>query len=431
MSNFEVKSQSSPMWNRNDYIRRNSGILEDGLEENMNSVQDLGGYGYRRKQRASPTSPSQGTWRYSPISSMDDSRYDKLMTENSTLQNQIRVKNVAIAELESTMSDKDDIIVDLEAQLAETEQFLEQILEERNESMPVDYETIFKHVQQLNELIADGSEMETYCNGATFHPRSCVRLTVYRDGFVLDSGPFRGYGQQAGREFMRDLMDGYFPSELQSDYPEGVTIILSDQRYKSGLHERFFTGCGNKLQSRPSSSLSMTSVMSTTNYPQGRPVSSQNLRRIHINDRPMSAPWRLRKSSSLQRLPPLINSIESDNPDVFNSSRQLFSPRVIAENSILEPLPKPATYASPKSPRSSIAKHTSRVKVIGLTDTPLVVDLLSFDTIRTLYRVIQSMLPAAKFRLYTGLPKIMVADKSHTLEDLGMVPRGVLYARGV
>ena len=40
---------------------------------------------------------------------------------------QIRVKNVAFAELESTMSDKDDIIVDLEAQLAETEQFLEQV----------------------------------------------------------------------------------------------------------------------------------------------------------------------------------------------------------------------------------------------------------------------------------------------------------------
>ena len=40
---------------------------------------------------------------------------------------QIHIKNVAIAELESTMSDKDDLIVDLEAQLAETEQFLEQV----------------------------------------------------------------------------------------------------------------------------------------------------------------------------------------------------------------------------------------------------------------------------------------------------------------
>ena len=35
---------------------------------------------------------------------------------------------MAIAELESAMSDKDDIIVDLEAQLAETEQFLEQVI---------------------------------------------------------------------------------------------------------------------------------------------------------------------------------------------------------------------------------------------------------------------------------------------------------------
>ena len=34
------------------------------------------------------------------------------------------------------------------------------IWEERNETKPVDYETIFKHIQQLNELIADGSEVK-------------------------------------------------------------------------------------------------------------------------------------------------------------------------------------------------------------------------------------------------------------------------------
>ena len=33
------------------------------------------------------------------------------------------------------------------------------MLEERNASQPIDYETIYKHVQQLNELIADGSEV--------------------------------------------------------------------------------------------------------------------------------------------------------------------------------------------------------------------------------------------------------------------------------
>ena len=80
-----------------------------------------------------------------------------------------------------------------------------------------------------------------------------------------------------------------------------------------------------------------------------------------------------------------------NSPDVFSNNRQL-----LAEKSILATLPEPATYASPKSPRSSIAKHTSSVKIIGLSDTPLVVDLLSFDTVRTLYRVIQSRLPNAK-----------------------------------
>ena len=42
--------------------------------------------------------------------------------------------------------------------------------------------------------------MESYSHGATFHPRSCVRLTLYRDGFVLDSGAFRGYADLVGRQ---------------------------------------------------------------------------------------------------------------------------------------------------------------------------------------------------------------------------------------
>ena len=35
-----------------------------------------------------------------------------------------------------------------------------QILEERSEPLCVDYDTVYKHIQQLNELIADGSEVE-------------------------------------------------------------------------------------------------------------------------------------------------------------------------------------------------------------------------------------------------------------------------------
>ena len=83
---------------------------------------------------------------------------------------------MVIGELELAMTDKDDIIAELEAQLAETEQFLEQVhsfcltvlkanvldlqkWEERNETMPVDFDTICKHVHQLNELMADGSEV--------------------------------------------------------------------------------------------------------------------------------------------------------------------------------------------------------------------------------------------------------------------------------
>ena len=95
-----------------------------------------------------------------------------------------------------------------------------------------------------------------------------------------------------------------------------------------------------------------------------RPVSSQTPRRIHINDRPFSAPWKLKKATSLQRLPPLSPTQDTASCEVTRAAS---------------------------------------VKIIGLTDSPLVVNLHSVDTVRTLYRVLQARLPTARLELPTML----------------------------
>ena len=63
--------------------------------------------------------------------------------------------------------------------------------------------------------------------------------------------------------FMKDLSDGFYPAEMQGDYPEGVSFLVSDKRFKLygegtyGNTERIaFWGKGRTLESRPASSTS-------------------------------------------------------------------------------------------------------------------------------------------------------------------------------
>lgn len=43
-------------------------------------------------------------------------------------------------------------------------------------------------------------------------------------------GPFRPYSHPATQQLLTDLADGYFPTELQPLYPDGVPIDCIDQR---------------------------------------------------------------------------------------------------------------------------------------------------------------------------------------------------------
>ncbi len=54
-----------------------------------------------------------------------------------------------------------------------------------------------------------------------------VPLSLYSNGIVMFSGPFRSYEEETTQQCMKDIMDGYFPSELQRRYPDGIPIAVS------------------------------------------------------------------------------------------------------------------------------------------------------------------------------------------------------------
>ena len=58
-----------------------------------------------------------------------------------------------------------------------------------------------------------------------------IPLTLYANGIIMFRGPFRPFTDHSTQLCVRDLMDGYFPSELQSRYPDGVPIAVRNQTF--------------------------------------------------------------------------------------------------------------------------------------------------------------------------------------------------------
>ncbi|NXN05151.1 UBX11 protein, partial [Sylvia borin] len=87
----------------------------------------------------------------------------------------------------------------------------------------IDFDSILENIKYLNSLVGEGiSEIEHTPWGARLRRPEHLLLTLYQNGIVMGHGAFRPYQHPATQQYLQDIMDGYFPSELQPRYPDGV-----------------------------------------------------------------------------------------------------------------------------------------------------------------------------------------------------------------
>ncbi|NWR42621.1 UBX11 protein, partial [Regulus satrapa] len=87
----------------------------------------------------------------------------------------------------------------------------------------IDLDLVLENVKDLNSLVGEGvCEVEHTARGARLRRPEPVPLMLYQDGLVVGQGSFRPYQHPATQQCLQDIMDGYFPSELQPLYPDGV-----------------------------------------------------------------------------------------------------------------------------------------------------------------------------------------------------------------
>lgn len=80
-------------------------------------------------------------------------------------------------------------------------------------------------------------------------------ITMYRNGFVVDDGPYRRLDDPANKEFLQFLARGQTPTELRGDGTTGggnnnITVGLIDKRKEEYVEQfRSFSGAGQSLGS--------------------------------------------------------------------------------------------------------------------------------------------------------------------------------------
>ncbi|XP_060937991.1 UBX domain-containing protein 11 [Limanda limanda] len=95
----------------------------------------------------------------------------------------------------------------------------------------MNFNLVLQRIKELNILAGEGeSYVRSTATGAQLAQRDPVHLRLYSNGIVMFDGPFRSYREPSTQQCMQDLMDGYFPSELQDRFPDGVPFQLHDRR---------------------------------------------------------------------------------------------------------------------------------------------------------------------------------------------------------
>mmetsp|Transcript_27606 Transcript_27606/g.60406 ORF Transcript_27606/g.60406 Transcript_27606/m.60406 type:complete len:406 (-) Transcript_27606:721-1938(-) len=102
--------------------------------------------------------------------------------------------------------------------------------------LPFNMQVLMSRVDELNQLAGDGcGQLMGGADGkhAVLSTPDPVRLVLYRDGLQLHRAAPRPYTDAAARGIINDIVDGYFPYSLKSDFPDGVPIKVVDRTHES------------------------------------------------------------------------------------------------------------------------------------------------------------------------------------------------------
>lgn len=173
-------------------------------------------------------------------------RLDHLEIENKSLRSLVEIPHLIVEELHETREENDS----LKSKIEDMEKFLldyglvwvgnencgDSDKDEKIDSDGVSFHDFSSKITGLNSVIhqepaavvteGDGRRGRLAHASERFET---IIITFYRNGLMVKRGPFRPKDSKSFKDFMKDVMDGYFPSEFKDEYPDGVLFDLIDK----------------------------------------------------------------------------------------------------------------------------------------------------------------------------------------------------------
>ncbi|CAM2104803.1 UBX domain-containing protein 11 isoform X1 [Caretta caretta] len=278
---------------------------------------------------------------------------------------------------------------------------------------PIDFDLIFENLKDLNVLAGEGvSQIERTAGGARLRQPQSISLTFYQNGIVMFNGPFRSYEEPSTQQCLQDIMDGYFPSELQTRYPDGVPFQVTDRRdvfFRERQLPENFPGQGQVV-----GHLKSTEVKETSEIP-GPKLSPEQF----LNKLPKSL---IREGQVIDIRGPIKETLQGSDGTSSNEVILVETPSLAAMKERLQA----DEQDQPPAPNIS----TLRIKSENGEQT-YIVKMLFTETIGDLRRhLAQSRGGESQlYEIISTFPQRVYADNFMTLQECGLIPNASLLLR--
>lgn len=288
----------------------------------------------------------------------------------------------------------------------------------------MDYDLVLKNIQELNLIAGEGEHFVKHTkDGARLEVKEPIPLTLYANGIYMFGGPFRPFEDLTTQECMQDIMDGYFPTELQKLYPDGVPLKIKDKRniyFKDQRLERIFPGQGHALS--PDKGHTTQSVSTNAdNYSDRKTETSNQGYRQSVDNFLSNLPSSVIKSGKIVDIRDGLKETLQGNPIRKNDV-------IICETEAVEEMKLRMTSSRQSRPSTAISITTLRIKsetgsqtyVLKMKYTQTIQDVRSH-----LEKIRGDNLPV--YHLKTSFPNKSYDDVNKTLKECGLVPNATLY----
>ncbi|NWQ93200.1 UBX11 protein, partial [Burhinus bistriatus] len=275
----------------------------------------------------------------------------------------------------------------------------------------IDFDLILENVKDLNVLAGEGiSQIERTPGGARLRQPEPLPLTLYQNGIVMFNGPFRPYEDPSTQQCLQDIMDGYFPSELQMRYPDGIPLQVTDRRdvvFRERDLPGSFPGHGQVVGHSKSSE-----VQETTEIP-GPKLSLEQL----LN--------KFSKSSKHEEVIGVRGSARAARQD---SGGVRSSKEILVETPRLSALERVKTAEEAEASAPDVC--TLRIKSESGEQT-YIVKMLFTDTIGDLRQHLAHTRggDSDSYEIISTFPQRVYTDNSRSLQECGLIPNASLLLR--